>query len=119
MSPSSSRVLPLCLLLLYGRQSPPRRLCTAALLAALIMEPQANAVRNRHHKGHELQREGHEDAKLEAQCAERALLQEIVRAPGEPYADHASDEVSGRVFRHRVNVMLLCLITRTCMQSSV
>ena len=90
MSPSSSRVLPLCLLLLYGRQSPPRRLCTAALLAALIMEPQANAVRNRHHKGHELQREGHEDAKLEAQCAERALLQEIVRAPGEPYADHAS-----------------------------
>jgi hypothetical protein len=54
------------------------------------MEPQANAVRNRHHKGHELQREGHEDAKLEAQCAERALLQEIVRAPGEPYADHAS-----------------------------
>ncbi len=36
--------------------------------------------------GHELQRVGHEDAILEARCAEQALSQEIVRAPGEPYA---------------------------------
>jgi hypothetical protein len=70
-------------LLLDARQSPPRRLCTAALLAAIVKEPQANAVRNRRHKGRELQREGHEDAKSEARCARVTcnLASRIVRAP--------------------------------------